>query len=337
RAEDLGRAHGLELVAEWPLGSIDVHCLVFRVADPGRRATVLAALARDPRVRTAQPMQSFRTFARTTGGNLEALQSSLSAMDVPAAHRVATGRDVRVAIIDTGLDTAHPELVGRLEPVRDLVGTEGAAPAEHHGTALAGVIGAEAASGQGVTGVAPDAMLVGLRACWEDRPGAQGRCSSFSLARALNLAIVQQVDVINLSLAGPPDPLLEELVQAAIAADIVVVAAWASGQDRAFPGHVEGVLPVGTAEDPAPGPPLVAPAIDVLTTAPGGGFDFVSGRSVATAHVTGLVALLREVRPGLSPADVRSAVLGRAVDRRADACGALLAVLDSGSPATCRP
>ncbi|MEM6971226.1 MAG: S8 family serine peptidase [Pseudomonadota bacterium] len=342
-ATELARAHGLTLVAEWPLASIDVHCLVFRAPDSRQRGIALASLAADPRVRTVQPMQRFETLAGTPpDANLEGLQPGLAAMGLPAAHALATGRDVRVALVDTAPDTQHFELSESLASVHDLVGTEERIPTERHATALAGVIAAEVASGRGVRGVAPDARLIALRACWEDEEGAPGQCSSFSLARALNLAIAKQVDIINLSLAGPPDPLLIELVEAALAADIVVVGAWSADAGRAFPGTVEGVLPVGTPADPAlDGPALVAPALDVLTTAPGGGFDFVSGRSVATAHVTGLVALIRELRPSVSGAELKRALATGAgatgAPRHANACAALITLGIAQAPGRCGP
>src|SRR5580692_3233641 len=91
---------------------------------------------------------------------------------------------------------------------------------ESHGTAVAGIIGANAGNGVGIEGIASNAQLMALRACWEDSQHAT-RCNSFTLGKALNFAIMRKARVINLSIAGPSDRLLDMLVDAALAQGIV--------------------------------------------------------------------------------------------------------------------
>ncbi|MEM1346106.1 MAG: S8 family serine peptidase [Pseudomonadota bacterium] len=328
-AEALSRDYPVELVAEWPLASIDVHCLVFRLAAPAPTEPTLAALAADPRVRTVQPMQRFETLAVSIERDLVPIQDGLRALDVLAAHRVATGQGVRVGVIDTRPDATHPELAASLSDVRDFVGESPVAGGEEHGTAVVGIIGAEATAGRGMVGVAPDAEILGLRACWEATPGARGQCSSFSLARALNFALLQEIDVLNLSLSGPPDPLLEELIAAAVARDVVVVAARGANEGAGFPASARGVVAVAAVADA--GATVLAPGQDVLSTAPGGEYDFYSGSSMAAAHVSGIAALLLDLRPGLDGATARQVLAGSnglsaAPPRLVTACEALLAL-----------
>jgi subtilisin family serine protease len=175
-------------------------------------------------------MQTFATRTEVTYDDpYFGLQPGLTAMDIEGAHLRSLGERVRVAIIDTGVDTTHPELSGRVGDNVDLVGDSRAPPpAEQHGTAVAGVIGAIANNGQGIVGVAPQAHLLALRACWQTtrEDGARiATCNSFTLARALGRAIDDRASVINLSLAGPQDSLLERLVVRAIDDGAIVVGA----------------------------------------------------------------------------------------------------------------
>ncbi|HEX7027704.1 MAG TPA: S8 family serine peptidase, partial [Gammaproteobacteria bacterium] len=152
-------------------------------------------------------------------------------------------------------------------------------------------------------GVAPDTRLFSLEACWSaaDAPAV---CDSFTLAKAMSWAIREGLEVINLSLAGPEDPLLGRLIEAALNRGISVVAADDAREGLSFPASVPGVIAVRAAEnydDSARQTGIFyAPGRDVMTTVPRGAYDFVSGSSMAAAHVSGLVALVRAYDPSLS-------------------------------------
>ncbi|MEM9146934.1 MAG: S8 family serine peptidase [Pseudomonadota bacterium] len=333
-AAALSSDHPIELVSEWPLASISVHCFVFRVTGgAGSSAAVRSALSRDARVRTVQPMNGFDTLVATYSDDLFDLQDGLHAIGGPRIHSVATGRGVRVAVVDTLADVQHPDLASRIRLARDFVGNREEPVGEVHGTAVAGIIAADGQNSLGMVGVAPDAEILALRGCWEDRPGAPGRCTSFSLARALNFALLQEVEVINLSLGGPYDPLLAELVEAMLDQGRIVIAARGEGANPSFPASHAGVIAVSGARKPSDSSAVPAPGTDIISAAPGDAFDFYTGSSVAAAHVSGIAALLLEARPGLDAATLRSA-LGRA-NRvppdlvTVDACAALQAVTRS--------
>ena len=123
------------------------------------------------------------------------------------AHRWATGKGVHVAVIDTGVETGHPDLLGQIGLTATFVeGGEQTFDQDHHGTAVAGVIAARADNGIGTFGIAPGVTLTALKACWPPTPGtAEALCSSWTLQRAVNTAIEARVQLLNLSLAGPPD------------------------------------------------------------------------------------------------------------------------------------
>ncbi|MGF1447352.1 MAG: S8 family serine peptidase [Pikeienuella sp.] len=330
--------HPVELVAEWPLNALKVHCFVFRLKGAEEARAVRARLVADSRVRTVQQMQEFQTLGVSYRDELVGLQAGLTLTAALEAHRFATGAGVRVGVVDTLPDAAHPDLADRLSLARDFVGRGAALRAEDHGTAVAGVIAADAANGRGMVGMAPGAEILALRGCWETAPGEAGRCSSFSLARALNFALLNDVDILNLSLGGPEDPLLDELIRAAVSKGIVVVAAQ-GGSDRAdFPASAAGTIAVaGWPLRPgnAAGmdkPTVFAPGRDILSTAPRGSYDFFSGSSIAAAHVSGIAALIREVRPDLGPSEIGAALVSRGArgDRPVDACRTLADLAPEG-------
>ncbi len=319
------------LTAEWPLQSLAVHCLVVDTEGTPDLDALIARMQADAEIRTVQRMNDFQVFEALYRDPLLPMQSALKQINAAAAHRLSTGAGVRVGVIDSAIDSDHPDLAGRLADLRDFVGNAQGSAAEAHGTAIAGIIAADAGNEIGMIGVAPQAELVGLRACWQPE-GLGGRCNSFSLARALNFAILNDVHVLNMSLGGPPDPLLQELVEAAEAAGMIVVAAWGESAEPTFPASLPGVIAAGHGTERQ----VPAPAVDVISAAPHNDYRYVSGSSVAAAHVSGVVALLRARHHDLAAPDIAHALHGAVVMHgdvpMVDACEALRAV-EASAPA----
>lgn len=274
-----------EMLAIWPLRAIGLICYIFR-SDAGDAGALAARLADDPRVITVEAVQGYGTLTQTYSDELFPIQDAMHALRVAQAHERTTGAGITVAVIDTGVDVKHPDLTAHEMTYRDFVRLDDSQDAERHGTAIAALIGADASNGIGMVGIAPDATLLPLRACWEDEITGEGRCNSFTLARALNVALLEEADVLNLSLGGPPDPLIERLVRQALQDGRIVVAAGGPGDP--FPASMSGVIAVS--DTPRSGH-VTAPGKDILSAAPGGGYDFFTGSSISTAHVSGLAAL----------------------------------------------
>jgi subtilisin family serine protease len=249
-------------------------------------------------------------------------------------HRVSTGRTVTVALIDSGVHAAHPDLAGQLAVRRNFVDDVPDA-AEPHGTAVAGVIAARTGNGVGIAGVAPGARIMALRACWETNR-QPARCNSFTLGKAINYALENGARIINLSLGGPPDRLLQSLLEAALARGVIVVgAADPQRADGGFPASHPGVIAVARGGEgrQVASTMLYAPGTDVPSCVPGTGWGMVSGSSYAAAHIAGLSALLAQLQPRADAQKLRRMLDGgaptsatgnidacAAVQRAADAC-----------------
>jgi subtilisin family serine protease len=302
-SESLAADYQLEEAASWPIALLGVHCLVYAVRADADTAVLLARLARDPRVESAQPLFAFSTLAAPYNDPYAELQRNVLQMAIAQAHGLSRGGGVRVAVIDTGVDVGHPDLPPRGTQTRNFVDTDAQAfRADAHGTAVAGVIAAVPNNGIGIVGVAPDAQLLAYKACWRAATGMGGVCNTFTLAQALAAAIEARADIINLSLAGPSDPLLTRLVNQGLERGAIVVGAVpADGLRRLFPTDIEGVIAVDAVESGhRAADTIAAPGRDILSLAPDGHYDFYSGSSLAAAEVSGLVALLRAERPRLT-------------------------------------
>jgi subtilisin family serine protease len=290
-------------MSDWPMPALGVRCFVAEVTPERPPQEVADRLALDPRVESAQVQQMFELAGH--GDPYYELQAGAQQLQLDALHRMATGRAVKVAQIDTGVDVRHPDLAGQISAERNFV-DERRAVAEVHGTAVAGIIAAKADNGVGIVGVAPGARLLALRACWEPADNGGALCSSFTLAKAMQFALVQRAQVINLSLTGPHDRLLERLLDSAARDGITLVAALGP-RPQAFPASHPAVIAVGASGSPGRyDGAVLAPGRDVLTTTPGGSWGFFSGASFAAAHVSGLAALMLERSSGLAPAELRA-------------------------------
>jgi subtilisin family serine protease len=329
-AARIAREHGLTVVSDWPMPILGIDCFIMAVPANQSPDQVAALLSHDPGVAWSQPMNLYQAKGAAPLHNDPLFRVQPAARDWRLAelHQISTGRNVRVAVIDSMVEQAHPDLRGQVRVSQNFVTGQRDAP-EQHGTAVAGIIAAIADNGVGIAGVAPQARLLALRACWQASPpppkAAPTYCDSLALAKALQFAITHDAQVINLSLAGPPDPLLGKLLDIAVARGETVVSAY----DRTLPGggfpaSYPGIVAV---VDDGSGPPppgvLSAPGRDVPTTQPGGRWYFVDGSSYAAAHVSGLFALMRERSPA---SRAKSALVVSWPSGTIDACSTLVRV-----------
>ncbi len=315
----LKQSYGLRQVAGWPIKPLNLYCVVLEPPPGTDRDALLKTLASDARVELAQPLQNFSVYASAPASNAHQyndpyvnLQRGFVETDAALAHRATQGEAVHVAVVDTGVDTTHQDLQGRVGEVHNLVDDDARAfEGDHHGTEVAGVIAADGDNRQGIVGIAPRAVLSVYKACWYPPASMAARCNSFTLAKALAAIVNTNDRIVNLSLGGPADPLLDRLLAQLLGQGRIVVAALPpDGSLDGFPDRAKGVLVVRTSAADAPPPGVLsAPGNDILTTQPNGGYDFTSGSSMAAAHVSGIAALLLSLSPTLSAADMRELLL----------------------------
>lgn len=307
----LARQHGLRMVEDWPMPALGLDCFVLEAPSADARARVLPRLLADPRVESAQPVQRFRALSSNLGDPLSGAQPAVQAWRLHELHRVATGRGVLVASIDSGVDTGHPDLRGQRISTHDFVEGQDYR-AEAHGTAIGGIIVARPGNGAGIVGIAPDAALLALRACTQSGPRGEAACDTFSLAKALQFAVSARAQVVNMSLTGPEDRLLGRLIDVALQRGSIVVGAVDPESDApGFPASHAGVLAVTGIKDPRTrgSDVLRVPDRGIPAPAVGGGWNLVSGSSFASAQLSGLVALGWQLAPRAGSAHVRAAFL----------------------------
>ena len=333
RLDGIAADYGIRRVEGWYISAIGQYCEVYELKPGASSSEVIEAIGRDDRVALVQPMNTFETWAVIYDDPYASLQPALSTLSIDAAHEFATGRGVTVAVIDSTVDRRHPELRGRVSPQINLVNRGRRNRAEVHGTAVAGVIGSAANNGAGIVGVAPDARIAGLRACWTIEPtSGRAACSSFSLAQALESAIRLEADIINMSLAGPDDPLLTELIDAAIERGVIVVSAapQATEVEDVFPASHPGVIAVASSEsiDPDSTGGVRAPGAEIMSTIPKDQYAVFSGNSMSSAYVAGVSALIRERSPEITAAQVRDVLEKTMSAQSVNACQALAAAAE---------
>jgi hypothetical protein len=315
----LKQSYGLREVSGWPIKALNVYCVVLEMPPGVSRDDLLKRLTKDSRVKLAQPLNDYAVYSDATPPDSTHyndpyvnLQRGFVETNAAIAQTVSQGDGVHIAVIDTGVDTSHPDLKGRIHDMQNLV-DDSAASFNHdsHGTEVAGIIAADADNHQGIVGIAPKATLSVYKACWYDTADAGARCNTFTLAKALAAIIDTDARIVNLSLGGPADPLLDKLLDQLLdQGRIIVTALPPSGNLDGFPDSAPGVIVVrvsGTSQ--APAGIVSAPGTDILTTQPGGGYDFTSGSSMAAAHVSGIVALMLSLKPRLDAQQVHDVLL----------------------------
>jgi subtilisin family serine protease len=321
-AESIARKNGFTVVDGWPMPLLGVDCYVMRISEGLSVEAAVERVSHDPRVAWSEPMQLYQMHGGAASDPLFPIEPAAKSWRLAELHKIATGRGVSVAVIDSKVEVTHPDLSGHFIADKNFLDRD-PARAEQHGTAVAGIIGAKGNNRVGIVGIAPDSQMMALRACWQTSGKASTPptlCESLSLARALQFAIEHKAEVINLSLSGPPGPLLTKLISIAQARNSTVVAAFDPTLPKGgFPASMPGVIAVADQSlQNVPANVYGAPGRDIPTTQPGGKWYLVNGTSYSVAHVSGLVALVREHRAGAP------VILARSSSGRVDACATLL-------------
>ncbi len=296
---------------------------IYRFSIPDNRdvPAVVAAVANAPGVEQSSP--NFLYFVEGTAAGKQptstnSLQYALSKLHVSDTQDLASGRGVTVAVINSGVDTGHPDLKQANIAFYDAI-DGGVKDPDRHGTAIAGII-----AGRGdVNGVAPGVKMLAVRAFAPDRLGLPPSTSSMALSRAIDTGFARGARVFNMSFAGPRDPLVLSLIDAAYDKGAVFIAAAGNAGPTAppaYPAAYDRVIGI-TATDEDDGIytmanrgayiSIAAPGVDILAPVTGNALDYMSGTSFAAAHISGVVALLLERNPTLSPYDIRI-ILSRA-------------------------
>lgn len=330
QARTLAGKHHLVVMGDWPMPSLGIYCVLVRPTDDVAIETLVTTLEAEPGVAWAQTVQTFKVLAAKDP--YYTLQKGGPAMYLDEMHTHATGRNVTVAQIDTGVDLAHPDLAGRIAESANFIDGD---PwrVEAHGTAVAGIIGGARGNHVGIVGIAPEARLLALRACRES-PAGDAECSTFSLAKAMEFSFQRRARVLNLSLTGPKDRLIAALIDRAARDGVVVVAAVdRTRADGGFPASHAAAVAAGSRPMSSLGRRmLVAPGDDVITALPSGRWGYVTGDSFAAAHVSGLAALFAERNRKLTGA-VFSASFA---DPDQAAAGSCVALLGAATGTRCR-
>jgi subtilisin family serine protease len=320
--EVLQRRHRVTQLASLDMALTNSRWLLWRIPADRSVPDMLRSLGGALGLVTAQPSyvttlhQKSETASLTTGAGAE--QYTFAKLHLTQAHSLATGDKVVIAVIDSGIDTTHPELQGVVRESFDAL--DSAEPPHSHGTAIAGAIVARAK----LTGVAPNARLLAIRAFGVR--GESAESTTFTVLKSLDWAFRHGPRVINMSFAGPNDPAVGRVLAALRQKGIVLVAAVGNAGPKSpplFPAADPNVIAVTAtdvddklfdASNRGRQVAVAAPGVDVLLPAPGGSYQVASGTSFAAAHVSGIVALLLERKGTLTPDNVRQILQSTAKD-----------------------
>ncbi len=250
-----GEDYGLREVSAWPIDPLHMHCAVLEVPDGTDRPCPVGgdgagsgASSWRSRCRVLRPAPSTTTIP------MWACSADSQQMDVAEAHPWSRGEGVKVAIIDTGADIGHPDLRANIASAANFVDSDDRQfQRDRHGTEMAGVIAAVANNGDGIVGIAPAARLLAVQGLLADcgPTPTPPSCNSFTLARALVAAFDAHAQIVNLSLAGPADPLLNDLISEGLRRGVLFVGA-ASAEPADGRGgllHQPGVIEVASSRD----------------------------------------------------------------------------------------
>ena len=250
----------------------------------------------------------------------------VSMVQAPQMWSMTKGDGIKVAVFDTGVDFNHPDLIGNwvkgvnftTSDINDVMDRQG------HGSHCAGVI-AGTDNDFGIVGVAPNVKLYGVKVL-----GDNGSGSINAIVKGIDWAIAEKIDIISMSLgtSADPGPALHDAIKRARAAGIVIVAATGNENTTCgWPAAYPEVIAVGAVDQSfgranfsnfGEAVDVAAPGVDILSTYPGNRYAKLSGTSMATPMVAGVVALVqtfcRNMGVAATPDKIVQMITERSVD-----------------------
>ncbi|NDK08446.1 S8 family serine peptidase [Candidatus Gracilibacteria bacterium] len=227
-------------------------------------------------------------------------------------------KTIKVGIVDTGIDYNHPDIKGKVVLGYDFVNDDNDAMDDQgHGTHVSGTIAANL-NKAGIIGVNPYVQLVPLKIC-----DSKGFCPTYAVIKALEYAKEKKIDVLNMSLGGRGDPktspICDGIDSVVKGGSIVVTAAGNSNVDTStfVPGGCSQAITVAAVDSNLTRASfsnygskvdVSAPGVKVYSTYPGNNYKELSGTSMATPHIVGLVSIIKSLKPELSKDEVLSLI-----------------------------
>ncbi len=301
----------------WAGGTL-VH---FRINDGRQVPDTVRALEAEG-IGIAQPNYVFRLTqdGRQSGlpSRADSDQYVIAKLHLAEAQQLATGAGVTVAIIDSQVDAAHPDLAGSIAGQFDAVAAD---RPDQHGTAMTGAIAAH----NKLLGVAPGVRILAIHAFSPDARNPE-QATTQNIVAGIDWAIHNGAGVINMSFAGPYDPILQAALNKAHENGIVLIAAAGNLGPQSpplYPAADENVIAVTAVDkddrllpEASQGPhiALAAPGVHVADVAPQGTYGYTTGTSVAAAHVSGVAALILERNPSIGTAGLEDLLYSTAKD-----------------------
>jgi len=293
----------------------------FRVAN-GQVADAVRMLEAE-KIGIAQPNYVFQlqqdAHAAAPPPNGDPAQYVIDKLHLHDAHGIASGSNVAVAVIDSLVDAAHPDLAGSIAGQFDAVAATD--KPDEHGTGMTGAIAAH----RRLLGVAPRARILAIHAFSPDAQHPQ-QATTQNIVAGIDWAIAKGARIINMSFAGPYDPLLQLALKKARDKGAVLIAAAGNMGPQSpplYPAADENVIAVTAVDESdklmpqanqGPHVALAAPGVNVLEAAPRASYNFTTGTSVAAAHVSGVAALILERNPSIDLAALEEVLFSTARD-----------------------
>ncbi len=314
---------------------------LFRVP-VGQERSLSLALSRLPTVRYAEPdyLYSAASITKTPNDRYYHYQWHYGAINLPAAWNITTGsNNIVVALLDSGVDLQHPDLAAHIVPGYDFINND-ATPMDDngHGTAIAGIIGAVTNNSTGVAGVAWQVKLMPVKVLNQNGIGATS-----GIISGLNWAVTHGAKVINMSLGGTShSQAFQDAIDGAYRHGVTIIAAsgnsYGKGNPVFYPAAYHHVIAVAAVGDQNEHASYSETGSYVDIAAPGGNassnhdnnqrhwiwstylrskgsaYIGMTGTSLATPHIAGVVTLLLSVNPSLTPAQIEAALTQTATD-----------------------
>ena len=314
-ARNITKDFKLELLEQWPIESINVHCLVIKLNEQQKH--LIAQLENDARVLWVQKYHFFQAASKPEV-RFEP-NTNQKSLNLPNLQKGLTGKGIRLAIVDSSVDSQHKDLQHAVKSKMNFVAkNKGLLAGEEHGTGMAGIIAGWPSSKLGYRGIAPGVGLYVYRGCWEE--DEKTRCSTLTLSRALDAIAKDPPDILNLSLTGPKDRLLERIVDEITQKDVVIVTAYDRKRPagKRFPLYRPEVFvaKIANPDELRESNIFPLPGQQILTSQPQQAHAYMSGDSLSAASLSAVIALMKQISPDLKHASIKEHLLKALGDKK---------------------